>query len=178
LSEEGIRDARAAAPHIARLKLDLVVTSKLRRSVHTARVLVGDRVPLIKNQLCNERNFGVMEGLTWDEIQDLKPPVMLIKVGNDLHTVNPKGGEPFEAVWERALKFHQWLLRRHAGLRILVISHGVFLQMFHGVLRGLNCIESLAHYPANLELATFQFCAENMVNDRVAILDGAPADRW
>ena len=178
LSEAGIRDVRAAAARLDGAKFDVVVTSQLKRSVETAQILVGDTVPIVQSKLCNERNFGVMEGLTWDEIQHLQPPVLLIPVGNDLHTVNPRGGEPFEDVWERAKKFRRFLFREYKGSNILVVSHGVFLQMFHGVLKRSNCIESLASYPANLELSRFCFTGERLREETVVKLAGAEPLRW
>jgi broad specificity phosphatase PhoE len=92
--------------------------------------------------------------------------------------VNPKGGEPFEAMWERARRFRRFLFRAYRGSNILVVSHGVFLQMFHGVLRGSNCIESLAVYPSNLELATFEFVGHRLQAERVVRLIGAEPLRW
>lgn len=178
LSEEGRADARQAAKKLARLELDVVVTSNLKRSIETARLLVGGTVPIVRSGLCRERNFGIMEGLTWDDIQQLRPPVLLIRVGNDLHTVNPSGGEPFEVVWDRARRFRQYLFRTYAGQNVLVISHGVFLQMFHGVLRKSNCIESLGQYPSNLELASFQFEGDCLTKERLVELGGREALHW
>ena len=178
LSESGIYGAQKAAQKLAGTKFDMVITSKLKRAIQTAEILVGHSTPIIHNELCNERNFGVMEGLTWEDIQSLQPPVLMINVGNDLHTVNPKGGEPFEDVWERARKFHRLLFQAYAGANILVVSHGVFLQMFHGVLRGLNCIESLGAYPSNLELATFQFKDGQLVDEKLTRLLGTEPLKW
>lgn len=178
LSETGTQDAQQAAPKLAEIKFDMVITSKLKRAMQTAQILIGNSAPIIQNELCNERNFGVMEGLTWEDIQTLQPPILMINVGNDLHTVNPKGGEPFENVWERARQFRSLLFQAYAGANILVVSHGVFLQMFHGVLRGLNCIESLSTYPSNLELAKFQFVGEQLVDEKVTRLLGAEPLKW
>jgi broad specificity phosphatase PhoE len=178
LSEAGIRDSHVAADKLAEIKFDVVITSKLKRAYETAKIVMDNRVPIVQTALCNERNFGVMEGLTWDDIQTLQPPVLLISVGNDLHTVNPKGGEPFEDVWERAKKFRRFLFREYQGKNILVVSHGVFLQMFHGVLKGLNCIESLAVYPSNLELVRFRFSGKRLVEIKLAKLAGAEALHW
>ena len=135
LNEKGEQDSRLAAERLADAKFDIVVTSTLKRSIETARILIGEKeTPIIHNKLCVERNFGVFEGKTWDEIQNMQPPVLFINVGNDLHSVNPKNGEPFEEVWARAKKFRKFLFRKYPGNNILVVSHGVFLQMFHGVL--------------------------------------------
>lgn len=178
LSESGVRDAQQAAQKLAGMKFDMVITSGLKRAIQTAEILVGTSAPIIHNELCNERNFGIMEGLTWEDIQTLQPPILMINVGNDLHTVNPKGGEPFEDVWERARKFHQLLFQAYAGANILVVSHGVFLQMFHGLVRGLTCIESLGTYPSNLELAKFLFEEQQLVEEKVTRLLGSEPLKW
>jgi broad specificity phosphatase PhoE len=178
LSRAGVQDARKAAVKLAGAHFDVVVTSMQKRAYETAQILVGKKVPIVRNKLCNERNFGVMEGLTWDDIQSLKPPILMISVGNDLHTVNPKGGEPFEEVWDRAKEFRRFIFENYSGSNILVVSHGVFLQMFHGALRGLNCIESLASYPANLELARFRFVGQRLSEENVVSLSDAVLFKW
>ncbi len=170
LNEKGIQEAREAAGKLSQYQFDVVVTSTLKRSLQTAQLIFNNTIPTIQSELCNERNFGIMEGCTWEEVLMFQPPVLMIEVGNDLHTVNPKGGEPFENVWERAKKFRRFLFKQYKGLSILVISHGVFLQMFHGVLQGRNCIESLDTYPSNLELATFFFNVNRLVEEKVVRL--------
>jgi broad specificity phosphatase PhoE len=178
LSEAGIRDARSAAALLAGLKFDTVITSTLKRAIETAHILVSDTAQFVESQLCDERNFGVMEGLTWDDVQKLEPPILFVEVGNDLHSVNPKGGEPLEDVWERAKKFRCLIFNEYKGASILVVSHGVFLQMFHGVLRGLSCIEALAAYPANLELFRFQFADSCLAEEKIFRLAKAEEVRW
>jgi broad specificity phosphatase PhoE len=178
LSEVGIRDARDASSKLTRLSFDVVITSTLKRSIETAHILVDSTAQLVESKLCNERNFGVMEGLTWDEVQNLNPRILFVEVGNDLHSVNPRGGEPFEDVWERAKKFRRFIFKEYQGLNLLVVSHGVFLQMFHGVLRGLNCIESLAVYPSNLELFRFQFCGTHLADEKTYKLVGGQEMQW
>lgn len=169
LNEKGEQDSRLASERLTDSKFDVVITSTLKRSIETARILIGDKeTRIVNSELCVERNFGVFEGKTWDEVQNIQPPVLFINVGNDLHSVNPKNGEPFEEVWARAQKFRKFLFREYPGNNILIVSHGVFLQMFHGVLRGLSCIESLATYPANLELATFTFSGSRLINEKIA----------
>ena len=139
----------------------------MRRAIETARLLAGESVPIVSTPLCNERNFGVLEGRTWDEVLELDPPVMMIEVGGDLHTVDPKGGEPFEDVWERAKAFRGFLFEKYAGKSVLVVSHGVFLQMFNGLLRGRSCIPSLAEFPANMEMTRFRFADGRLIDEEV-----------
>jgi broad specificity phosphatase PhoE len=178
LSEAGVRDARNASAKLAGMTFDIVISSTLKRSIETAHILAGDAPTFVESKLCNERNFGVMEGLTWDDVQNLEPKVLFINVGNDSHSVNPQGGEPFEDLWERAKKFRRFIFRTYKGSNILVVSHGVFLQMFHGVLRSLSCIEALAVYPANLELVRFRFSGSRLMEDKAFKLGGAEEIRW
>jgi broad specificity phosphatase PhoE len=155
INDRGKTDIEKIRPFFNDCHFDVVVTSQLKRCIETADLLLNGRIHTIQSELCNERCFGIMEGMTWEEVQKLDPPLLFIKVGGDLHSVNPQGGEPFEDIWERAKQLRQMLLEQYAGKSILVISHGVFLQMFHGLLQGLSCIESLAHYPGNLEINRF-----------------------
>jgi probable phosphoglycerate mutase len=178
LSERGRREAEAAAARLKGQRFDLIIASRLRRTRETAEYFATDGVPIVQTRLCNERRFGIMEGLTWDQVQVLDPPVLMIAVGGDLHTVNPRGGEPFEQLWERARRFRRYLFQRYPGKNVLVISHGVFLQMFHGLLRGANCIESLAFFPANLELRRFDFSGGRLEDETAIRLDGSEEVPW
>jgi broad specificity phosphatase PhoE len=172
LSDKGIQESTNAAEKLAKYKFDVVVTSNMKRAVETAQILAQRNTPIVKSKLCSERNFGIMEGCTWDDVQKFNPPILFIEVGNDLHSVNPKGGEAFEDLWQRAKKFRRFLFRKYRGGSVLVVSHGVFLQMLHGVLRGMTCIESLAFYPANLELASFRFIDDCLTEEKITKLVG------
>jgi broad specificity phosphatase PhoE len=178
LSEAGIRDARQASAQLGGARFDVVITSTLRRAIQTAELLVGESVPSVQSELCNERDYGVFEGLTWEEVQKLEPPVLFIEVGDDLHSVNPPGGEPFEDVWDRAKRFRRFLFQEYAGSNILVVSHGAFLQMLHGMFRGLSCIESLAIAPTNLEMASFRFSGDRLVEEKTVTLANAERQSW
>jgi broad specificity phosphatase PhoE len=70
------------------------------------------------------------------------------------------------------------LFSKYRESNVLVVSHGVFLQMFHGVLRGLSCIESLAAYPANLELIQFKFVKERLVEEKTLKVGHSTPRRW
>lgn len=174
LNARGIQDAREAASRLSGYHFDVVISSTMQRAIATAQILVSQPAEFVQTRLCNERNFGVMEGHTWDEIQAFDPPILMIEVGNDRHTVNPQGGEPFEDVWQRARKFRNYLFHHYRGKAILVVSHGVFLQMFHGLLRGITCIESLAFYPPNLELACFQYHGNRLTGQSTTRLTTTP----
>jgi broad specificity phosphatase PhoE len=178
LSEKGVKDCREASQKLVDYSFDVVVTSMMKRSIETAHLLIPGNSVIIKSALCNERRFGVLEGHTWDEVLKFDPPILMIDVGNDLHTVNPKNGEPFEDVWQRAKRFRNFLFKNYKGKSTLIISHGVFLQMFHGLLKGLSCIESLATYPSNLELASFYFINNRLTDAKTIKLNQAGIEKF
>jgi len=176
LSDTGERDCLKAAESAARLHVDVVVTSAMTRAIDTARLLGFDPSRCVQTSLCNERRFGVLEGRTWHDVQSLDPPILFIEVGGERHSVNPAGGEPFEDVWQRAKEFKDFVLGRYAGRSVLVVSHGVFLQMFHGTIRGSSCIESLASYPSSLELFTFRLADGRLLEESESRMLSAPGE--
>jgi broad specificity phosphatase PhoE len=178
LSRRGLKEAKAAARVLRKMKFDAVLTSMKIRAIDTARILVGDSVPFVSCHLCDERNFGAMEGHTALEVKRFKPRILFIKVGNDTHSVNPPGGEPFEDVRERAKKLRRMIFKRYRGSSILVVSHGTFLQQFHGLLRGKSCIESLADWTSDLEMTSFTISGNRLIEERTAKLAGADRFDW
>lgn len=153
LSSKGLDDARAAARHL-NVSADVVVSSGLRRAVDTARALVGQDREIVQCELCNERNFGAMQGLTSDEVEGLRPVVTFFRMGGDFHSLDPPEGESFPALRQRVEAFAEYLMREFAGDHILVVSHEVFLLQFHGLLRGESWQEAMAHRLPNLTLTT------------------------
>lgn len=178
LNEVGIEDCRKASRKIKGIKIDVVVTSTSKRAIETAKILLDEKVPFVKSSLCIERNYGKMQGLTADEVKSIKPPIMYIEVGGVNHSVNPPGGEPFELLRERAKKFHRFIFKNYKGSSILVISHGVFLQQFHGLIRGKSCIESLANEVPNLVLIRFRFNGYRLIEECSSNLSDRKQDSW
>jgi broad specificity phosphatase PhoE len=172
LSARGIREAKVAAERLREVALDVVIPSTQTRAVDTARILVGDSVPMAPSPLCVERNYGALQGHTSFEAKRFKPKIMFVKVGGDTHSVNPPGAEPFENVRARATKMRRFIFARYRGSRVLVVSHSTFLQQFHGVLRGTNCVESLAEYVPTLRLTLFVFSGNRLIEERqIKLLD-------
>lgn len=157
LSRQGVEDTKRASRKLMGRKFDVVITSALKRSIETASLLLGEDVRPVKCSCCNERNYGVMQGLTEGEVKLIEPRVTFIEVGNDYHSLNPPQGETFQMLRERAEKLLRFVFENYRGRTVLVISHGVFLQQFHGLIRGLDWKQSLATNVQLLEFNTFHF---------------------
>ena len=106
-----------------------------------------------------------MQGLTYSEVERLKPEIRYLKIGGDFHSLNPPGGESFAALHGRAHRFFHYLYSNYRNVRVLVVAHEVFLQQFHGVLRGETWRESLRWAVHNLTLTTFVMGGQRLLSE-------------
>lgn len=161
------------------IKFDVIISSTLKRTVETAQLLSNAHTQFIKCELCNERYYGKIQGLTEYQVKSIKPKIKYINVGGTNHSLNPPGGgETFEQLRERARQFYRFIRRECQGLNILIVSHGVFLQQFHGVIRGKSWIESLTSYPSNLELTCFRFIGSRLLSEKSIYLCDGTQSSW
>jgi|GEM_PF-448271 len=167
LNDKGASDCRNASACL-RETVDVVVASKLTRAIETARILTDDRKQVVECALCNERNFGAMQGRTYQEVEHVRPEIKYLKIGGDFHSLNPPQGERFPALYRRARRFFKFLMRLAAEpgcARVLVVSHEVFLLQFHGVLRGETWREALRHSLPNLMLSVFTLQGNRLLTE-------------
>jgi broad specificity phosphatase PhoE len=151
------QDARAAFEGTT---IDVVIASSLRRAIETAEIVTGrTRDQILIDDLAVERSFGEMEGLTQDEIREKFPFVIYVPIDHIRYSLNPPGGESFEALRARARAFLTRTLAAHRGKRVLVSSHQNFMQQLHGELRGMDPYASLRYDIVNLELNQFHLDA-------------------
>ncbi len=165
LLEDGVRQALVARDRFVGTPVDVVIASPLRRAIQTAEIVTGcPRQTIVIDELCTERFFGRMEGLTRMQVEAQFPEVRYLQIGHIGYSLNPPEGESFPALQERARRFLRQLLAQYRGKRILVSSHQNFLQQLHGVLRGLDPLEALKDDILNLELNLFHLDAHDRLH--------------
>jgi phosphoserine phosphatase len=123
LSELGVRQAEAISKRLAAERIDAVYSSDLVRASRTGEIiatwhgLAVETTPLLR-----ESCLGVIEGMTRAEIEAKYSGTDWI--WNPL-TARPPGAETIEQVIDRARRFLQDTLPKHAdGSRILIAGHG------------------------------------------------------
>ncbi len=157
LLEEGREQARAAGATFEGRRVDTVVASPLLRAIETAELVTGrDRAAFEIDRLCTERSFGEMEGMDPAEVPGRFPQVEYRRIGHIAYSLNPPGGETFPQLQERAGRFLDGLLDRHAGAHVVVFSHQNFMQQLHAVLRGEGPFRALEYDILNCELNEFR----------------------
>ena len=115
---ERLRDDAARTPFAA------LYSSDLQRAQATAQaVSAGTGLPVHIEPGIRERNFGVLEGLQYDTLDQTAPEAAAAWRSRD--PGRPlQGGETLGEFNARVLDAVEMLARRHAGQRVLVVTHG------------------------------------------------------
>ncbi len=133
LSPEGIKQAKQLRERLADEKIDAVYVSSLKRALKTAEIILSrhDKLEIVSCAELSEIDFGLVEGMTHDEIKQ-KQPGLAEELFN-WHT-RPKfpGGESLDEFNERVCKFLSRLEKHKPEETILIVAHS-------GTLRVLTC---------------------------------------
>lgn len=124
LNETGRQQAWKVAERLAREEIRAIYSSDLCRAVQTAEA-IGQKhgLPVQQNPAFREMNFGLWEGLTYEEIME--------KWGNELSAIYAQPeqgmvpeGETFLEVQERAWLGFIACVNQHPGQTIVIAAHG------------------------------------------------------
>jgi alpha-ribazole phosphatase len=112
--------------------LKAVYCSHLSRAVKSADLIAKPYClePVIVPAL-RERNFGIWEGMSFDEIKEKYPEEFTAWAGNPLE-FSPMEGESTVEVKDRVINALNEIIQNHGGERIAIVSHG-------GVIRIILC---------------------------------------
>lgn len=125
LSEMGIVQIKRLSKYISRdTVLTAVYTSDLSRAVTSAEIVAEPHgIKPVSVKGIKERNFGVWEGMSFDEIREIWPEAFNAWAENPLE-FSPMEGESTGEVRERAVKAFNEIVARHNGSTIAIMAHG------------------------------------------------------
>lgn len=125
INETGRRQARELAAAFAGAGFASVWTSPLIRSSETAEIvasLLGLPAPVVHDGL-KERHFGAIQGVPKAELAE-QDPLLLQQILRRNPAAHFEEGETMDAFADRVLDAVREIGARHAGERVLVITHG------------------------------------------------------
>jgi broad specificity phosphatase PhoE len=132
LSEQGYRQVELLGERLAGEKIDAVYSSDLKRAVATARAAVNSHdIEITRRPELREMNYGVAEGMTFDELQQAHPDIAESIIHFNTGICFPEG-ETFEGFISRSCSFLEELKNHGRDETVLIVSHG-------GVLKVLVC---------------------------------------
>jgi broad specificity phosphatase PhoE len=172
LTELGHEQARRLAERLYRRSLEsldpitAVYTSTLTRAYQTANIVaLRCGVPLILDQRLRERDVGVLQGLTWPEVEAHHPTLAHTIRQNWTVPALPEGETTFELT-ERVWYAVQEIIGRENGRgdpnTVAIVSHGGTINAFLNRLVGRN------------HEMPFMFSFGNTSLSMVEIRDGRP----
>jgi alpha-ribazole phosphatase len=128
---ELLRDALADEP------IDAIYSSDLRRATHTAEIIAsGRQKTVITSNLLREIDYGKLQGLTLDEIEQRYPKVSKDFRKRPLHLKIP-GGESVDQLRGRVDRFLSQL-KLQPEQTILIAAHGGPLRFMIRSLLGID----------------------------------------
>lgn len=124
LTSEGEAQARSLGERLRGDAFDACCVSDLGRAVRTAELVCGPGgFGFEKDELLRERDLGAIQGLTTEEMLSRCPETYHSFRNDGPGYVVPEG-ESFRGFYERCVGALEAIAERHAGGRVLVVTHG------------------------------------------------------
>ena len=128
LNEDGKKQAMLVKEKLKDKKIDLIISSPLKRAKETAALFLGERkVPVIEDARIQEISFGVYEGLTCGKDNySIPDPEFHSFFEHPERYQTPPGGESLEELGARTKAFMEDIMHRPElqDKTVLVSSHG------------------------------------------------------
>jgi len=154
LNETGLAQAEKHAEGMRGKKIDLIISSDLKRCKETAEIFARTTgAKIIYDPDLRERNWGALEGIPKSE--------------RDLHHQDasysyhgkPERGESFADVEDRSWNAFQKYLKLYADKNVVFSIHGGPIRLIMGKLRKWSFEEVLRYYPPVSEMVALDISA-------------------
>ena len=126
LNEEGQRQAEETARQIADEKIDLIISSPLKRARETADIINKRfEASIIEDDRLKERNYGKSEGLTVAERQELRKAHPIVDdIWNYDKNIDFNDIETMHSFCKRVYDFLDEISKKYKDKTILLVTHG------------------------------------------------------
>lgn len=121
LNEEGISQARRLSKRLSNEKIYRVYSSDMKRAFQFAMIALKD-IPIERLPDLQEMNFGIFEGLTYQEIMNKYPDVYKKWLNNPLGIIIPEG-ESLNSLATRTRKALAKILSINNNETVAVFTH-------------------------------------------------------
>lgn len=124
LTRLGIRQAEALAKRMNLESFTALYASDLGRAAETARLIAAEtNHEIVLDERLRERNFGVFQGLTGEQIKNKYPAEHRSLLADAVNFVIPEG-ESLREFYERNTACLEDLTSRHERETVAVVTHG------------------------------------------------------
>jgi probable phosphoglycerate mutase len=136
---------RLGAVLTERYDVDRILSSDLHRAEETVEVLREHvDAPVTFEPAWRERDIGVYQGLSFDEMFERFPEYDLGETGPDAAHRRPESGESLVDVRERVVeRWETTLAERESRETVLVVTHGGPIRLLLGHLKDLDIVDTI-----------------------------------
>lgn len=123
LNANGIEQAQSTRDKLSNVKIDIIISSPLKRAKHTAEIInESHNLDIIYDDRIKERNYGDLEGKEYN--------IGYFNLNYDYKTI---GGEDLESYRTRLMDFIADVKNNYSDKNVLVVAH-------NGVISVINCL--------------------------------------
>lgn len=157
LTPLGLDQARQLGRRLRDVEFTALYSSDLGRAHQTARCIADHTGhEIVADERLRERSFGIFEGLTRAEIRERFPEENARFETRDPDYAMP-GGESNAQFRDRALKGLTAIAERHEGETVVVVTHGLVLDVLYRTACGMALDVPRGFPLLNCSVNTFQF---------------------
>ena len=147
LNKEGVKQARRAASRLSKIKADYIISSPLKRAIHTAKIIAvragfsaaggpalgrkpAPTVPkIIIDKSLIEKSEGLWEGKSYWEVRRDDPKGYKQWLKDTFRNAPPKGESVLD-LNKRVKKFYKTVLKKYNSKKIIVVCHSGPIRLF------------------------------------------------
>ncbi|MCK5459758.1 class I tRNA ligase family protein [Candidatus Parcubacteria bacterium] len=144
-------------------KIDLIITSPLKRAKRTAEILNIHNVEIIEDDRLKEHYYGMFEGKRRDDVLKENPDIKIVEKNGATFWLEIPDGESYEDVRKRVSDFLEDIKNKYAGKTILVVSHEDPLDMMHAVINNISKIEALGEFTSVSTIRRYELDTEKNI---------------
>jgi alpha-ribazole phosphatase len=167
LSSHGIAEIKKTKKNICHICFDKVFSSEKKRAIDSAKILVDKEI--VCDYRLNERDFGIFDNKTYEEIVDRYPLEQKQWEENWIDYRIPNG-ESVSEVYYRVVDFIK-MLEKESYENCLVVTHGGIIRLIYCYMLGgdLNNFWKFASKNGSISILKFQY--DNWHIDSILQLD-------
>ena len=145
ITKDGIEHAKKIGKKLKDLKIDKMYSSCLKRSIMTAEEIAKPHgIDIEHKKEFNEVDFGVMDGLTGEEIEKRYPGLLEERNKDRIH-FKPPEGESYVEADRRVMPVFRQLFEKHKGETVVVVMHGVLIRLIYKEITGRDIYKDGNH---------------------------------
>lgn len=128
LTEKGHLQAKCVSDRLKDIKIDILYSSSLTRTLQTAEYISKEKcLPIIRTDKLKEINGGDWEDISWNELQE-RWPEAYETWDNSPHKHQMPNGESMEGFQKRLVDEIMHIIHQNRGKNICIVTHGTALR--------------------------------------------------